>query len=104
MEDQTIELLKEYFKIQIDGLKAYFDERFKNMENNSNNHIKRIDDKIENHETRISCLEKEDGVKARKVLSNIKNNVLGFLVPAFVMVIIYLLGSGDLLTILGLKK
>jgi hypothetical protein len=102
MDENTLELLKQYFNAQIEGLKIYIDERFKNMEKTNTDNNQRIESRLANHETRISNLENCEGNKAIGLLRSIKDGAIRYLVPSLIVVIVYLLSNGTLAKILGI--
>lgn len=99
-----------YFDAKFNSLKEYFDEKFKNMDSKfsdlkscEENDFDLLEGKLSDHESRIKNLENIDGKKAISILNTIKENLLKFAVPSLIILVVYLLGTGELLKILGIK-
>ncbi len=100
-----------YFDTKFNALKEYFDEKFKNMDEKVNgmkscqdDDINIINTKLNDHETRLVSLENTEGNKARDFIKSIKDNVLKYAVPSLIILVVYLLGTGELVKILGIGK
>jgi len=110
MQNNEVDLLT-YFDAKFSALKEYFDEKFKNMDEKFNDmkscqegDIDVITNKLNDHENRLVSLENTEGTKARDFIKNIKDNVMRYAVPSLIILFVYLLGTGEILKILGINR
>lgn len=109
MSNNEIDIIT-YFDTKFNALREYFDERFKNMDSRiscieveQEDELNHIAAKLTEHDKRIQSLENTEGNKARDFLNSIKENTMKYAVPSIIILFVYLLGTGELVRILGIN-
>lgn len=100
-----------YFDAKFSALKEYFDERFKSNDARfysereaTKEEIVGIHSQLKEHGMRIEKIEQVEGNKARNLVQAIKDNILRFVIPTLIVVIVFLMGSGKLAALIGINQ